>query len=25
VRPDNIKELETLLDRSAYIEILKGE
>ncbi len=25
VRPDNIKELETLLDRAAYIEILKGE
>lgn len=25
VRPDNIKELETLLDRAAYMEILKGE
>ncbi len=25
LRPDNIKELETLLDRAAYIEILKGE
>lgn len=25
VRPDTIKELETLLDRAAYMEILKGE
>ena len=25
VKPDNSKELETLLDRAAYLEILKGE